>query len=444
MGEVMVAHGLLSREDLKRASEIVILERRRLGEVLLSLGILQEDGVEEALALHAREVLLEIFSWNAGTYEFDEQPAEVFRGHDRPLRLSTGEVILDAVWSIRDRDVVRYALGDLDRVLLPSTDPLLRFQRITLTPTDGFILSRVDGTLSAREILTIAPAAAEEAERCLLGLLCTGMVEYASPLPKAREGPPESRREEILDLSRRLVGWDHFQVLGVATTASSAEIKAAYFRLVKRFHPDNRHDRALADLGDVLEAIFQRVNEAYRVLADLPDVNRTPAVERVAARPAAPAPVVPPTPPPPAPLPESAIGPTADDLMLRARERLEEGRHWEAVALLGEAIPLVSGARLSRARLMLAKAYLRSPERVKDAEKELRAVLDADPQLTDAALLLAKLYRDAGLVARAAALYQKVLEARPDDPEARAGLSANAPESGRSPGSALRRLFGRS
>ena len=39
----------------------------------------------------------------------------------------------------------------MDRILSLSTDPLLRFQAITLTPSDGYVLSRIDGTLSARE-----------------------------------------------------------------------------------------------------------------------------------------------------------------------------------------------------------------------------------------------------------------------------------------------------
>ena len=65
-------------------------------------------------------------------------------------------MILEAVHGIQDPDVIRYALGDIDRVLALSTDPLLRFQNITLTPTDGFVLSRVDGTLSAREITQLA------------------------------------------------------------------------------------------------------------------------------------------------------------------------------------------------------------------------------------------------------------------------------------------------
>jgi hypothetical protein len=73
---------------------------------------------------------------------------------------------------------VRKALGDMSRVLALSSDPLLRSQGMALTPTDGFVLSRVDGTLSAGQVVSLIPLPAEDTERSLFGLLCTGAVSY--------------------------------------------------------------------------------------------------------------------------------------------------------------------------------------------------------------------------------------------------------------------------
>src|SRR3990167_3470488 len=48
---------------------------------------------------------------------------------------------------------------------------------------------------------------------------------------------------------------DHYAVLGVAKTASAAEIQAAYKRLAKELHPDvNRSPRADEDFRKVVEA----------------------------------------------------------------------------------------------------------------------------------------------------------------------------------------------
>lgn len=52
---------------------------------------------------------------------------------------------------------------------------------------------------------------------------------------------------------------DFYQVLGLARTASPADVRAAYARLVRRHHPDNA-----GDLPDRL----RDVQAAYRCLAD--------------------------------------------------------------------------------------------------------------------------------------------------------------------------------
>ncbi len=55
---------------------------------------------------------------------------------------------------------------------------------------------------------------------------------------------------------------DYYKLLGVAKTASAAEIKKAYRKLALKYHPDkNNGDKAA-------EAKFKEVNEAYAVLSD--------------------------------------------------------------------------------------------------------------------------------------------------------------------------------
>ncbi len=267
LGATLVRHGLLSEWDLQRASEMISVTGRRLGQVLVDLSLLDGDGLDEALALHVREVLLTIFSWQEGAYSFEEQEAARFRGYDKPLKLSTGEVILDAVWSISDPDVIRYGLGDLDRVLSQSTDPLLRFQKIALSATDGFLLSRVDGVMTAREVLGTVPVAADEAERSLFGLLHTGMIEFlpTRPKPAPRDA---TRREEVLAAFAAMARQSHYEFLGVGRSAKPTEVLAAYFRLAKLYHPDGHHEPELASLKGRLEALFARITEAHRILSN--------------------------------------------------------------------------------------------------------------------------------------------------------------------------------
>lgn len=453
MGEVLVRHGLLSQADLKRATGFVLRDKKRLGVVLVELRLLDQAGLEDALALHVREVLGRIFAWIQGSYEFEEKPEVSAAQGELTLRLSTGELILQAARSVRDPDVVRYNLGDIDRVLGLSSDPLRRFQKITLTPADGYLLSRIDGTLSAREVLSLIPLPEIETQRSLFGLLSTGIVEFqtgppkhraaaeplrrlpAEPLPE-REPHPESvfdaaapaptveavaapqdpRRLEIVEAHAGLKARTHFEVLGIARDATEAKVKEAYFRKAKRFHPDAHHDPALSDLRGKLEQVFIRLGEAYEVLRN-PRIRAS--YERSLAAPADPA----------APAPDPRAEEEMAKQSIRKAERsIQQEKYWDAIQLLEPAIPRVSGKFKQAGRVMLARAYAKNPNWVKQGEELLLTVIQEDPKNLDAHLVLGGIYKAGGLKNRAVGVMRKALDLAPDNREALDQLTALASE----------------
>jgi len=505
LGETLVRKGLLSAADLKRATGFVLRDKKRLGEVLQQLGILDQDKLEDALALQVREILLKVFSWPDGSYAFEEQRADAPVEDDLTLKLSTGEMILEAVRLVRDPDVVRYALGDIDRVLGQSPDPLLRFQKITLTPTDGYVLSRADGTLSAREILGLMPVPPEDTMRSLLGLLCTGTLEYLPVPPKkqakqeSRKAPaargrvpepapgapataapsgaavaerprppsasvppaeaasavdeqkaPSTRRAEILAAYDRINTKNHFEVLGIQPGANDAQVKDAYFRLAKRFHPDTHHDPALADLRDQLEAVFIRLGAAYDVLrnprtragheAEL--AARAPRV--TVLRPQAPEVA---REPEPAPSPATPADPAQDaravqEALRKAQYYFEKDKYWDAIQLLEPVLGLAEGKPLQRVRVLLSKAYLKNPKWVKQAEQTLQTVIRDDPKNVEANFLLGTIYKVSGFRSRATHAFQRVLELEADHEQAHAELAELAlPEQPARPAGLLRKIL---
>jgi hypothetical protein len=499
MGELLVRQGRLTPVELKRALGFALRDNKRLGVSLMEMGLLDAQGLEEAVAAHVRHVLGKVFSWNEGSYTFIEEAPEAAQEGDVTLRLSTGDLILQAARSVQDPDVVRYNLGDLDRQLALSNDPLLRFQRINLSPVDGYVLSRVDGSLSANEVSLLIPLPVEQVHRSLFGLVSTGVVDFLpgpprprpapasdgprgvsapppsrseppeapTPLPnvptpseaepaaasaKPTEEPPPSgpsleaapvppplsqstaedtgplppvdtRRLEVLEAHAGLARASHFEVLGVPREATEPQVREAYFRLARRFHPDVHHDPALSDLREQLEQIFIRLGEAYEVLCHPRLRDR---YERELAGKGDASPDL-----------AQELGRNADaarEAVRKAEESVARERYWEAIRLLESAIPRAEGEVKQRGRILLARAYARTTGWVKQGEELLLTVLKEEPDNAEALVQLARIFRAQGLRSRAVTTLRRVLALHPEHEEARARIAELDPDGEFAPG----------
>ena len=495
LGDVLVRYGRLRQVDLEQAVEVVLRDRRRLGGVLLTMGLLDRAGLDEAVGLHAREILFDAIGQGGGSFAFEESGPEPLGPDDAASNLSTVELILEAARRVQDPAVMRRVLGNLDQVPAVAQDAFNRFRNIHLSPADGFLLSRIDGRAAARDLFKLIPLPAEDVERSLFGLLCTGVVEYRAagaqasatasrPIPRAAAAPAPAppppaashpfqpphptgasearraleaegaRREEegkALEATRQLIEdafdglhhRDHFEFMGIPRDATDTQVKEAYFRLAKPFHPDTRLDPRLSDLKDKRDAVFIRLGQAYEVLRTRGSRGRyaaslgTPAASESVPSAGEP------------PVSEAAHAAwLAHESLLTAEEHHREGRYWDAIQLFESTIPRLEGGEKLHARVGLARALMKNPNWAKRAEESLHALLQEHPQSVEALLVLAELYRSTQMRSRALAMYRRALEIDRDNREALAavrflqsadpGSGSGAPDTGK----ILKKLFG--
>ena len=83
----------------------------------------------------------------------------------------------------------------------------------------------------------------------------------------------EAFQIEAQALAQVLDELDYFQVLKIGQNASPPEIKAAYYRESRAYHPDRFSTLPQSELKEMIGRIYKRINEAYVCLRE--DVKRT-------------------------------------------------------------------------------------------------------------------------------------------------------------------------
>jgi len=174
---------------------------------------------------------------------------------------------------------------------IPRLSPDWEWQSAPLSPAEGFVLSRIDGQTPWSALLHIGGISPADVDGILERWAKEGWIEVqavevpqypakiepeeAPPAAAPRSGPaPDPSLDLSVDLQERIFDYEtrlestYHEILDVPRAAEGRDIKRAYFRLSKEFHPDRYFRRNIGDFGPRLDRIFKKVAEAYELLSD--------------------------------------------------------------------------------------------------------------------------------------------------------------------------------
>ena len=294
LGDRLLRDGKLTQAQFDASTEIIRKSGKKQGAILVELGFIKPQALVEAVKDQVKRIILTLFSVRMGSYRFDEAPLPV--ADIIPLQMSTGNLILEGVNSL-EWEAIRKSLPAPTTIVRPATDPSCLFQDAQLTADQRTVFSFIDGKRSIEEICGLSGVGDFNALKALYLLLALRMAEIgeiksAAEMDFAREAvreavrpaaqevrrpeapspPPEpevvATREMIQQAFDAMASQDHYQVLGVTVVSTASEIKRAYFRLAKAYHPDRHFDPTMTDMKARLEALFDRIHKAYMVLSD--------------------------------------------------------------------------------------------------------------------------------------------------------------------------------
>lgn len=450
LGEFLVRNGKLTRTHLDIASDKVFSTGNRLGETMVSMGLMSQQEMIARVDEQVRSIIYSLFVWDRGEYRFESKEKPI--AHELEMSFPTFSTILEGVRRVQDPVVIQRALGSLDRVVNHRKNPAMLPDAVILNPEESYVLSRVDGQSSVAEIVSISPIEEIKTLRCLYGLLSVGVLElgnksrelapspklsFNSPLPHqspsrsekkvaptAADGSPEEQwiRQDIANKCSALASGTYYDWLEVRRTATTDDVKKAYRTMIKTYHPDRLYSQSLENLHGSLEEIITKTTNAYEVLVDSVARKRydnslrteAPRGEDLSPR-EQPAPAV------KEDSAEDVSRKTAKRHYKEAKKHYANGDYHMTAELMDVCLRL-DPDNTSFHKLQ-AQALAKNPNWNKDAQEHFQKVLSEDPSDAEALVGLAEIYEAAGLVRKSERLYFRALGLDPENEELRERLA---------------------
>jgi tetratricopeptide (TPR) repeat protein len=305
------------------------------------------------------------------------------------------------------------SLDSEDRPLSLAPDISDQLQAVQITPEQGFILSRIDGKLTPREILALTPLDEQQTVLALTGLIASGLVLFngkarndasLDSADRSQKRMDLATREKLAEIDRLHRGCDKLspaEVLGVSPEAGMDEIKRAFRQKVLHFHPDRYHEIDDPESRQKLSHLVAVTTDAFNTLSErLANKNRASTG---------------------APLlsikkesePENYdVRQHATELYQHAQRAYDTQDFWQTIQLCRQAIEVKNDQ--PEYHFLLARALLKNKKWRKEAGESFRRAAELDPCNPEYLGHLAALYQREGLQMRAKKVVEQLRGIDPD------------------------------
>ena len=172
LGDLLVTHQVITRDQLSAAvAKQAPGSGQRLGEVLVELGSLTQEKLDEYIAVQIEEAVYLIFQWNEGTFKFDPDimPEEsVFR-----VSLSIDGLLMEGARRVDEWSVVEKKITSMDLVFALERNPL-EDEGLDLTDDQKLIIPLIDGQRSVMDLVEVSGLVEFDTGKALYGLIQAG------------------------------------------------------------------------------------------------------------------------------------------------------------------------------------------------------------------------------------------------------------------------------
>lgn len=172
LGEHLLVRGKISARQYLEASKM-IRPGRRLGAILVEMQAIEPEELVPAVEGHVRDILMDLFTWIAGEYEFvikEMDPNSLV-----VLNIATENLILEGIRRTKAWSRVLRGIGDIESLPFPTGNSELML-KLDLTEDEQEVLSHVSGRSTIEQICQVSYLSNFETCRILWALMVIGVI----------------------------------------------------------------------------------------------------------------------------------------------------------------------------------------------------------------------------------------------------------------------------
>jgi hypothetical protein len=210
VGNVLVKQDFISEEMLQRALTIQKRTNQKIGEILVGMGLIGEDTISDSLKTQAVEVVLSLFKWKKGEYNF-----KIMEHLDRSMKMiepiQTDNIIMEGVQMLDEWPLIKKLIPDETIIFEPvpvqtkyieilddyEEEPTSYDKnKIYLNDTEADLLKYINGKHSVIDLVEMGIFTEYKVYKSLFNLLNKSIIKVKEKTP-AEEGKEERLKVDL-------------------------------------------------------------------------------------------------------------------------------------------------------------------------------------------------------------------------------------------------------
>jgi hypothetical protein len=257
-GEAGSLSSFLLREGQLAAEQHESVQERerngeRVGRILIEAGILTPKGVWEALRRQARSMVLGLFGWEQGEFQFQE--AEESSGSGLELDLSIQDLIADGIRTVQETKLFTQRMPSPSSVFeaIPAQE---RKVSLPLEPHERYVLSLVDGRRSLSQVTEGSEIGEAETRRVIFLLFSVGYLKMRT-FQAVAEQPPDDASMGVIRRYNEMFAFLHRYLVTEVGPIGEA-VMGRYFEDQRKAQPALLAETRLGRDGTLDERVLLR------------------------------------------------------------------------------------------------------------------------------------------------------------------------------------------